>query len=128
MRSLVRIKSCDHSSKRALLKIMPKGFLYVADTLSASIKKFENINLSNLAFSIGFCETYSECALFASSKILCASKALSRRGGDNEHHADVFLLRTTLTCERGSFGWNRYLLVQRSNDETFFDISYTVRS
>jgi hypothetical protein len=58
----------DHSSKRALSKIMLKGFLYVAETLTAFNEKFENINLSNLAFSTRFCEMYSECALFASSK------------------------------------------------------------
>jgi hypothetical protein len=47
---------------------MLKGFLYVAETLTAFNEKFENINLSNLAFSTRFCEMYSECALFASSK------------------------------------------------------------
>ena len=32
----------DHSSKRALLKIMSKGFLYVGVTLTASTEQFEN--------------------------------------------------------------------------------------
>ena len=50
----------DHSSKRALLTIMSKGFLYVGVTLTASTEQFENSTLSNLAFSTGFCETYSQ--------------------------------------------------------------------
>jgi hypothetical protein len=37
----------------------------------------QNSILSNLAFSVEPCEMYSEYALFASSKILCASRARS---------------------------------------------------
>ena len=46
----------DHSSKRALLKIMSKGFLYVGVTLTASTEQFENRILTSLASSAKFSE------------------------------------------------------------------------
>jgi hypothetical protein len=69
----------DHSFKRALSKIIWKGFLYVGVTLTASTEQFENTILSNLAFSVESFETYSEYALFASSKISLAASARSDR-------------------------------------------------
>jgi len=57
-------------SNLAFLKIMSKGYLYVGVTRVASTEQFESSILSNFAFSVGFCETYSEYALFASSKVL----------------------------------------------------------
>ncbi len=40
--------------------MMSKGFLYVGVTLTASTEQFENSILSNLAFSVESCETYSK--------------------------------------------------------------------
>jgi hypothetical protein len=71
---------------------MSKGFLYVAETLTASTEKFENINLSNLAFSTGCCETYSECALFASSKINASQLRICDENSNENAHL-VTLLR-----------------------------------
>jgi hypothetical protein len=49
----------DHSSERALLAIMSKGFLYIGVTLTASTVQFQSTIFSNLAFSAKSCESAS---------------------------------------------------------------------